>query len=110
MNQQVRELSNLHEDVLVAFSRELERKASGVVRWVSRIPPPSDWIKVSFFGSSLGNQGQSGCGGLLRDSNGIWIVGFSLHVGFATNMVAELSGMRQELQLAWELSYKKVII
>lgn len=43
---------------------------------------------------------QAGCGGLLRDENGNWIVGF----------VAELWGILYGLELAWKHGYRKVII
>jgi len=48
----------------------------------------------------------AGAGGLLHDSSGIWISGFSLNMVIATNNVAELAAVRQGLLLAWELGFK----
>ena len=45
-------------------------------------------------------------GGLLRDSFGRWILGFSLNLGITSNNVAELEAVRQGLQLAWDLEFK----
>ena len=47
-------------------------------------------------------------GSLLRDSNGIWIKGFSIHVGIANSIVAELWAIRFGLSLSWDLWFTKV--
>ena len=48
----------------------------------------------------------AGVEGLLRDSSGLWISGFSLSMDITTNNMAELGVMRQGLMLAWELGFK----
>ena len=45
-------------------------------------------------------------GGLLRDSSSLWISGFSLNMGIATNNMAELEAVRQGLLLALALGFK----
>ena len=45
-------------------------------------------------------------GGLLRDSSSLWISGFSLNMGIATNNMAELEAIRQGLLLALALGFK----
>ena len=40
--------------------------------------------------SLLGNPGLVGASGLLRNSSGDWISGFSLHMGITSNNIAEL--------------------
>ena len=57
-------------------------------------------------GSGQGNLGFVGGGGVLRDSQGNWINGFSMHIGFVTNNAAELWAIRQGLLIAWEFGYK----
>ena len=57
-------------------------------------------------GSALGNPGLAGAGGVLRDHWGQWISGFSLHVGLATNNMAELAAVRQGLEMAWAMGSK----
>ena len=48
----------------------------------------------------------AGAGGLLRDSPSLWISGFSLNMGIATNNMAELEAVRQGLLLALALGFK----
>ena len=56
--------------------------------------PPNPFIKINIDGSALDNLGIAGAGGILRNHLGQWISGFSLHVGLATNNMAELSATR----------------
>jgi len=51
-------------------------------------------------GSVQGNPGFVGGRGVLRDSLGNWINGFSMHIGFVTNNAAELWVARQGLLIA----------
>ena len=57
-------------------------------------------------GSALSNPGVVGVGGILRDHLGCWIASFSLHLGIATNNMAELAAVRQGLEMAWLLEFK----
>lgn len=45
-------------------------------------------------GASLGNPGVAGAGGVIRDASGDWLVGFMLHLGVCSNMVAEMEAAR----------------
>ena len=42
------------------------------IKWLH---PPLNWVKLNSDGPSLGNPGQAGGGGLIRDSSGVWIRG-----------------------------------
>lgn len=44
--------------------------------------------------------GVAGCGGLLRDYNGVWIGGFAKHLGVCSTYVAELWGVLEGLNMA----------
>ena len=57
-------------------------------------------------GSALSNPRVVGVGGILRDHLGCWIAGFSLHLGIATNNMAELVAVWQGLAMAWQLGFK----
>ena len=61
-----------------------------------RLVPPDQWFKLNIDGSSLGNLGASGFGGIIRDSLGSFIIGFSGYCGHTTSVHAELfaSGLR----------------
>ena len=43
---------------------------------------------------------------MLRDHLGQWISGFSLHVGLASNNMAELAAIKQGLAMAWNIGVK----
>lgn len=55
--------------------------------------PCSGWFKLNTDGSSLGNPGLAGGGGLIRDENGDWVVGFARKIGIASSFMAELCGL-----------------
>ncbi|KAK2424386.1 TMV resistance protein N [Trifolium repens] len=59
-------------------------------RLISWHPPPKNVIKVNVDGSSIGNSGLSGFGGLLRNTFGGWITGFSGSCGFTSNINVEI--------------------
>jgi len=53
-------------------------------------------------GSSLGNSGVSGFGGLLRNEDGVWIHEFAENIGFSNILHAELLEVYHGLLMAWE--------
>ena len=56
-------------------------------------------MKLNTDGSSLGNPGIAGGGGLIRDDYGRWIVGFSRRIGVTSCFLAELWALRDGLRL-----------
>ena len=70
------------------------------VRWSK---PILGWFKLNTDGASLGNPGKAGGGGLIRDSEGRWVRGFSRSVGHATSVIAEFWALRDGLKLAAQL-------
>ena len=56
-------------------------------------------MKLNTNGSSLGNPGIVGGGGVVRDEHGKWIVGFSRKIGRTTSYVAELWALWDGLNL-----------
>jgi len=71
--------------------------------------PTQGVVKINTDGASSGNPGEAGIGGLLRNSDGMWMVGFVQRIGFATALVAELWAMEQGLKLAWERGFRSVL-
>ena len=67
------------------------------VRWMK---PPMDWLKLNTNGASLGNPGKAGGGGVIRDSSGKWVKGFSRSIGVATSVMAKCWAIRDRLTLA----------
>lgn len=52
----------------------------------------------------------TGAGGLIRNSNGEWIKGFSINLGVYSVTMAELWGIYQGLLLAWEIGIRDLLI
>ncbi|KAF7806654.1 ribonuclease H [Senna tora] len=77
-----------------------------LVKWEAPVPGT---FKINVDGSSRGNPGKSGIGGLIRDSNGAMIAGFSVSIGFSDILYAELFAIKYGLELAWKKGCKKVI-
>ena len=64
------------------------------IRW-SLAPFP--YVTINTDGSSIGNPGKSGAGGVACSSNGEWLWCFSLHLGVTNNTMVELWGIREAL-------------
>lgn len=52
--------------------------------------PLAGWYKLNMNGSSLGNLGPAGTGGLIRDPSENWVKGYARNLGIASNILAEL--------------------
>lgn len=57
---------------------------------MERSKPSLSWHKLNLDGSSLGNLGRAGGGGLIRDNRGHWIKGYARNIGHTTSIAAEL--------------------
>ncbi|KAL4335727.1 hypothetical protein GQ457_07G012090 [Hibiscus cannabinus] len=73
-------------------------------------PPTSDWLKLNTDGSRVSPEGFASCGGIVRNDNGEWIVGFSKYVGIYSIVVAELWGVFEGLALAWTRGFRKILL
>ena len=78
-------------------------------RWVRREWPPNGAVKLNVDGSSRGNPGLAGYGGIIRGDQGQWIVGFQGSLGTASNLKEELMALCQGLRLAWSRGYRYVM-
>ena len=76
------------------------------VKWLW---PPINWFKVNSDGSSLGNPGIVGGGGLIRNENGEWVRGYARAVGATTSVIAELWALRNGIRLCIALNLQAVI-
>ena len=72
--------------------------------------PPSSWFKLNTDGSSIGNPGKAGGGGVLRDSNGNWVRGFSSSFGITSSIQAELRALKDGLVMALELNVLYLVV
>ena len=76
-----------------------------LIHW-TRSPAP--YIKLNTDGSAISNLGLVEVGGILWNHWGEWISGFSLHLGLASNNMAELVAARQGLELTWDIGFKYI--
>ncbi|KAJ1417011.1 Ribonuclease H-like superfamily [Sesbania bispinosa] len=73
-------------------------------------PPPLGWCKLNTDGSVQNNGCHAGCGGVLRDHHGRWLVGFSHNIGSSLVLMAELRGIILGHIVAWDVGARKVIL
>ena len=66
------------------------------------------WVKLNTDGSTQGNLGLAGCGGLLRDCHGNWISSFARAIGLTSSLAAELWAVRDGLTRCCALSLEAV--
>ena len=82
-------------------------KAKIQVQW---LPPPVNWVKLNSDGSSMGNPGLAGGGGLIRNERGEWIKGYARAIGITTSVAAELWALRDGICLCSALNFPAVIV
>ncbi|XVF03450.1 hypothetical protein REPUB_Repub04eG0262600 [Reevesia pubescens] len=75
---------------------------------ISWEPPPEGGMKINTDGSSIGNPGPAGAGGLIRDYNGNFLIGFSRKLGITTSMGAELWAIRDALKIAFNHGFSNI--
>ena len=61
-------------------------------------------MKLNTDGSANGTSGLAGCGGVIRNDEGQWIVGFSKCIGITNSFAAELWGLREGFILCCNLN------
>ena len=66
--------------------------------------------QVNSDGSSMGNSGCAGGGGIIRNVEGKWIKGYVRAIGNTTSVAAKLWALRDGIQLCLELNLPMVII
>ncbi|KAE8671154.1 hypothetical protein F3Y22_tig00111990pilonHSYRG00043 [Hibiscus syriacus] len=72
--------------------------------------PPTGWFKINADGSRHPSSGLSACAGVILDSNGKWINGFSTALGQCSVLDAELWGLCESLSRAWDLGLRRIVI
>ncbi|GMH30314.1 hypothetical protein Nepgr_032157 [Nepenthes gracilis] len=70
--------------------------------------PRKGWTKLNFDGSSRGKTGKASIGGVFRDHNAEFLLGYAESIGKSSSTVAELAALRRGLQLAIENGWSNV--
>ncbi|KAF7802752.1 ribonuclease H [Senna tora] len=87
------------------FSRSLNEYL--LISWN---PPNEHWTKLNVDGSFWTHSNSVSCGGVFRDSNGIWFRGFTRKMGRGDSLLAEDWAIKTGLDISWGLGIKKIII
>ncbi|KAF7820958.1 reverse transcriptase [Senna tora] len=72
--------------------------------------PPTNWFKINTDGACSGNPGPFAIGGVIRNSHGNWVHGFSSFVGDGTAIKAEIWAIIVGLKLAKSFKYDHIFI
>ena len=88
---------------------ETKKRILGTI-FVKWEPPSQNWHKLNTDGSSLGNPGRAGGGGIIRNANGEWVGGYARAIGITTSAAAELWALQDGLTMCIELNLPVVII
>ena len=75
------------------------------IRWER---PITGWLKLNTDSSSLGNPGLAARGGVIRDGNGNWVVGFLRKIGNTSSFMAKLWALRDGLLICVNHNYTVV--
>ena len=78
--------------------------------WIRWCPGACPYITINTDGSAVGNPGPAGTGGLARSHTGEWLRGFLLKLGWTSNTVAELWGIREALCKAWRKGHRRILL
>lgn len=96
-------------DSISLYNITMNMQCTRVTRWISCHPSREDCIVLNVDGSCIGNPGAAGMGGVIRNTNGDWLWGFTSYLGHQDNLFAELMAMNKGLLLAWDQGYRQVV-
>ncbi|KAF7823270.1 Ribonuclease H protein [Senna tora] len=98
-------------------SRAFDRMLSGSVglpshvqRFICWKKPSSGWVKFNVDVAKRESLNLTACGGIARDSNGRFLIGFMRNLGDGLVLNAELWGIVCALEVAWRSKFKKVLV
>ncbi|KAE8678718.1 hypothetical protein F3Y22_tig00111402pilonHSYRG00150 [Hibiscus syriacus] len=121
-NRRIFDLEYIENDFVLVRGRRLSREASSALDSAlslaqsSRlllntfdpwIPPPLNWCKVNTDGSRKIGDIFATCGGVIRSSNGGWMIGFSKAIDICSIVEAELWGIHEGLSMLGNLGRGK---
>ncbi|XP_028771174.1 uncharacterized protein LOC114728430 [Neltuma alba] len=76
---------------------------------ISWTPPPQGAIRIDVDGSVWNDQ-HAACGGLIRNSDGDWVVGFQKNIGTCSVTEAELVAIRTGLEVGKLYNHPMVVL
>ncbi|GAB2231470.1 hypothetical protein Droror1_Dr00010478 [Drosera rotundifolia] len=91
--------------VRLLFVRNLHDKKPVPVAWEK---PREGWTKLNYDGSCKGKTGKSSIGGVFRDHNAEFLLGYAESIGRSSSTMAELVALRRGLELTLEHGWTSV--
>ena len=79
-----------------------QQRVETMIRWKALIWP---CVSLNTDGAMKGS-GYAGAGGLIRDSNGNWLMGFTVNLGMCSVLSVELWGLLHGLRVAWDYGFR----
>ncbi|KAL7257393.1 hypothetical protein ACSBR1_003654 [Camellia fascicularis] len=95
----------VHWQFVSNFPHPSKTKILSFVNWK---PPDHPRFKLNIDGAARDNPGAASARGIIRDSTGTWVSGFSRNIGYTTSVAAKLWGLRDRLQLARDLNLPNI--
>lgn len=81
-----------------------------VLKRINWEKPGYGWLTLNMDGLVVGNFGVARSGGLIRDTNGEWVMGFARRIGKTSSFLAELWALHDGLQLCLQIQAQAVLI
>ena len=75
---------------------------------VAREKPQIGWTKLNFDGSCKCSTGRASIGGVIRDHNAVFLLGYAESIGHTTSTIAEMAALRRGLELILENGWSQV--
>ncbi|KAH9770878.1 putative ribonuclease H protein [Citrus sinensis] len=108
-NHVVAEIKSWAQDIQNARSTLSFGQSNKIIKDVRWQAPPESFFKLNTDGSRLKN-GLASAGGLVRDCSRKWQFGFGMNIGFGSVTIAELWGLFQGLNIAWDRGIRYLIV
>ncbi|KAK8568760.1 hypothetical protein V6N12_007302 [Hibiscus sabdariffa] len=124
-NRKIFDLDNVESDTIIGCSRRLQAATCraldirnqqqlivrGVRPYVTAWSTPSvGCLKIDVDGARRVVDGVASCGGVIRDSNGTWIAGFSKFIGRCSILEAEFWAIFEGLRCAKRFNVSEVVV
>ncbi|GAU13228.1 hypothetical protein TSUD_245980 [Trifolium subterraneum] len=108
-------ISNLHANssmsefvILKALNIQMQFSKAPVIKEVLWQPPILNWMKCNSDGASLGNPGNSSCGGIFRNAEAIFKGAFAINLGIQSSLFAELMGAMIAIEIAHQNGWEQL--
>ncbi|KAG4963526.1 hypothetical protein JHK85_040981 [Glycine max] len=98
----INQVNILSNDVINTLQQPTQPRMGRNVSWD---PPTFPFVKLNTDGSSIGNPGDSGYGGIIRDLAGNMLTAFSGECGTTSSLKAKLLAIYYGLRTAWDNGY-----